>query len=86
MSRCSVEDRRTAEKLSRNAMRSEYAVLMAEGASHIADACLVKQKRPSKKPVLSLEPCQPVPYFNLGAALNNAGKIVRNQPSWQKPL
>ena len=80
MSRCSV-DRRTAEKLAPNATRSKYAGLMAEGACHSADARF-SQAQMAFKQASALEPRQPAPYFNLGAALNNVGRYAEAVPNF----
>ena len=80
MSRCSV-DRRTADKLARNATRSKYIGLMAEGASHSADARFSQAGMAFKK-ASALEPRQPAPYFNIGAALNNVGRYAEAVPNF----
>ena len=80
MSRCSVKDR-TAGKLARNATRSEYDGLMAEGACHSAGARF-SQAEKSFRNASALEPHQPAPYFNVGAALNNAGRYAEAVPNF----
>merc|ERR1740139_237080 len=74
-------NREAAERTARTAEStgSEYDRLVAEGSRHMADLNCHKADKTYRK-AISLEPGQPVAYFNLGVALASSGRYAEAAP------